>query len=382
MVINASANNLPFADNCFDAVVTDPPYGFKFMGKRWDYDVPAVELWQEVLRVMTPGAHMLAFGGPRTYHRAVCRIEDAGFEIRDCLMWIFGSGFPKSKNLHDEWEGWGSALKPAFEPIVLARKPLEETVAENVSRWGVGALNIDGCRIPSNGDKLDGGRVSTKTEGWDRPWKHDPEAVAACRERVGKGVEKAEVLGRWPANVIHDGSDEVLALFPDAPGQIAKVDGSEPSTKTKEIYGKFTGDRAPAIPRIEVERSAARFFYCAKASRSEREAGLDALPMRTKAFNGQSAEPSQDMKPVEERFTTRARNHHPNVKPIVLLRYLCRLITPPNGLILDTFCGSGSTGVAAEREGFRCVCVDLVGEYTEIARLRSEHEANRFPLFK
>jgi site-specific DNA-methyltransferase (adenine-specific) len=378
MIINASSDNLPLADSSIDAVVTDPPYGFKFMGKRWDYDVPTVELWQEVYRVTKPGAHMLAFGGPRTYHRAVCRIEDAGFEIRDCLMWLFGSGFPKSHNLDDEWEGWSTALKPAFEPIVLARKPLEGTVAENVSKWGVGVLNIDGCRIPANGDKLDGGRVSTTTEGWDRPWKHDAEAVTACRERGAEAVAKAEAMGRWPANIIHDGGDEVLEHFPDAPGQLRRSDDGQRTQGT--CYGRISLNGKGYEPRGD-SGSAARFFYCAKASKSERDAGLERLPVRTKVFNGQSGESSQDMKPVEKRFTTRARNHHPNVKPIALLRYLCRLITPPNGLILDTFCGSGSTGVAAEREGFRFVGIDLVGEYTEIARLRNEHEANRLPLF-
>jgi len=378
MIINASANNLPFADTCFDAVVTDPPYGLAFMGKRWDYDLPSVELWQEVYRVMKPGAHLLAFGGSRTYHRAVCRIEDAGFEIRDCVMWLYGSGFPKSHNLQDEWEGWGTALKPAFEPIVVARKPLEGIVAENMAKWGCGALNIDRCRIhgaDAQGgsytiQRLKPGATMNRTGGNWRP------------EESGREYHGEMKPGRWPANIIHDGSDEVLAYFPDAPGQIAKVDGSEPSTKTKEIYGKFNGSRQPAIPRVEMERSAARFFYCAKASKGEREAGLEALPERVKAFNGQSGESSQDMKPVEERFTTKARNYHPTVKPIALMRYLCRLITPPNGLILDPFCGSGTTGVAADREGFRSVLIELSGDYSQIAHLRNEYELNKFPLFR
>lgn len=370
MIINASADNLPFADNCFDAVVTDPPYGLAFMGKRWDYDLPSVELWREVYRVMKPGAHVLAFGGSRTYHRAVCRIEDAGFEIRDCVMWLYGSGFPKSHNLQDEWEGWGTALKPAFEPIVLARKPIEGTVAENVSKWGCGALNIDGCRIECEPIKTSRNVALGSASG----------GIYGAANTPAKFENHPS--GRWPANIILDGSDEVLAFFPDAPGQIAKVDGSEPSAKTVEIYGKFNGSRSPAIPRVEMERSAARFFYCAKASKSEREAGLDDLPERTKVFNGQNGESSQDMKPVEERFTTKARNFHPTVKPIALMRYLCRLVTPPNGLILDPFFGSGPTGIAAQREGFRCVGVELSGEYSQIARLRNEHEANKFPLFR
>jgi DNA modification methylase len=369
-VINASADNLPFADNCFDAVVTDPPYGLSFMGKRWDYDLPTVELWQEVYRVMKPGAHLLAFGGSRTYHRAVCRIEDAGFEIRDCVMWLYGSGFPKSKNLRQKWEGWGTALKPAFEPIVLARKPLEGTVAQNVAKWGCGALNIDQCRVESETRPL---VVSNRRQG------NNTYGDGLCGS-VNAGETD---LGRWPANIIHDGSDEVLAFFPDAPGQIAKVDGSEPSTKTKEIYGKFNGERTPAIPRVEIDRSAARFFYTAKASKSEREAGLDGAESRM--ADPYAAHRGRRMPQGSDRFDGKpakiGRNYHPTVKPIALLRYLCRLITPPNGLILDPFYGSGSTGPAADREGFRCVGVEMIGEYCQIAKLRSDHEANRFPLF-
>lgn len=374
MIINASAKNLPFGDNSFDAVVTDPPYGFKFMGKKWDYDVPAIELWEEVYRVMKPGAHMLAFGGSRTYHRAVCRIEDAGFEIRDCLMWIYGSGYPKSHNLHGEWEGWGTALKPAFEPVVLARKPLEGTVAENVAKWGCGALNIQACRIQGEStQRWTLKQMSSKgASGGAFANQHHTYAERETPHLTGSDA------GRWPANIILD--EEAGALLDEQSGELSSgtLVGHYNGGGGEGIYSKF----GIAAKNFHANRGgASRFFYCAKASKAEREAGLDSLPERVKVFNGHNDESSQDMKPVEERFTTRARNHHPNVKPIALLRYLCRLITPPNGLILDTFCGSGSTGLAAEREGFRAICVDLVGEYTQIAHLRNEHEANRFPLF-
>ncbi len=368
MIINATSDNLPLTDACIDAVVTDPPYGLAFMGKSWDYDLPTVDLWREVYRVMKPGAHLLAFGGARTYHRAVCRIEDAGFEIRDCVMWLYGSGFPKSHNLQDEWEGWGTALKPAFEPIVLARKPLEGTVAQNAAKWGCGALNIDGCRVG--------------TENTIRPDNSQPFSKGGIRDDNGRPAlnrsSSGSECGRWPANIIHDGSDEVLAYFPEAPGQQRRSDDGQRTQGT--CYGRISSNGKGYEPRGDTG-SSARFFYTAKASKTEREAGLETLPERVKIFNGHNSESSQDMKPVEERFTTRARNHHPTVKPIALMRYLCRLVTPPNGLILDPFFGSGSTGVAAEREGLRCVGIELSGEYSQIARLRNEHEASKFPLF-
>ena len=406
-------------DNSIDAVVTDPPYGFAFMGKKWDYELPSVETWAEVLRVLKPGGHLLAFGGPRTYHRAVCRIEDAGFEIRDCLMWIFGSGFPKSLDVSkaidkaagaeretigsktagasslerkrrvelgyrsietncnpasipitapateaaQQWEGWGTALKPAFEPIVLARKPLDGTVAANVQAWGVGALNIDGCRVESG------------NEG-----KHRTDEPSQFRRYDGNGGTNFAALpgprggdpsGRWPANVLHDGSEEVVGMFPEAPGQQRAVGPNHGAKPTINAYGNF-GPRDHFAPRDD-SGSAARFFYCAKATAEERNEWLDHLPERVKVYNGQAAESSEDMKPVEKRFTTKARNTHPTVKPLALMRYLCRLICPPNGLILDPFFGSGSTGVAAIQEGFRIIGIEREQEYCEIAKGRVSH---------
>lgn len=332
--------------DAYESVVCDPPYGLSFMGKGWDRGVPGVEFWQEALRVAKPGAHLLAFGGTRTFHRLACAIEDAGWELRDCIMWVYGSGFPKSHDVSKaidkaagaerekvlvptqpgnkvycgdsrtysssahagfrdisapatdaakQWEGWGTALKPAWEPIIVARKPLAGTVAQNVLEHGTGAMNIDGCRVG------------------------DTEQTSAAPP------------GRWPANVIHDGSDEVLALFPDCDGTVAM---------TQHASGGFS-----IFPKTEMSRggtgvkdsgSAARFFYCSKASKKDR--GAD--------------------------------NNHPTVKPAALMRYLVKLVTPPGGTVLDPFMGSGSTGKAAVLEGFSFVGVDLNPDYVEIAKAR------------
>lgn len=273
--------NLP--DNSVDSVVTDPPYGLSFMGKKWDYDVPSEEIWAECLRVLKPGGHLLAFAGTRTQHRMAVRIEDAGFEIRDMIAWVYGSGFPKSHNLKDQWQGWGTALKPALEPITVARKPLIGTVAENVLAHGTGALNIDGCRVGTDTIK-----TCAKPKG---------SSFSSVGNAQGfNGCEESHHTGRWPANLIHDGSEEVLAL---------------------------AGEQA-------------RFFYCPKASKKDRDDG----------------------------------NTHPTVKPTDLMRYLCRLVTPPNGTVLDPFMGSGSTGKAAMLEGFNFIGIEREAEYIEIAKAR------------
>lgn len=321
-----------------DAIVTDPPYGLSFMGKDWDKGVPGEAFWREALRIAKPGCHILAAGGSRTYHRLAVAIEDAGWEIRDCVMWIYGSGFPKSHNLKDDWQGWGTALKPAFEPFILARKPLDGTVAANVQRHGCGGLNVDGCRVRWSSEK-DAAAAAAAAVGFAK-------SLAAGRvkqsnsigkeSRCGKNTYFPEHLtGRWPANVIHDGSDETTHLF----------------------------------------GSAARFFYCAKASRSEREAGLDGMIVkpvhRYRAGIGEGIDPNAP---------ARNRNHHPTVKPVELMAYLCRLITPPDGMILDPFCGSGSTGVAAMREGFNFTGIELNPEYVEIAKRRISHEREKAAL--
>lgn len=381
------------ADNSVDAIVTDPPYGLSFMGKRWDYDVPSVELWAECLRVLKPGGHLLAFAGTRTQHRMAVRIEDAGFEIRDMIAWVYGSGFPKSLDIGKaidkaagverkvigiaadfardnanrktdgshakptqqvakndrwsqsittpatdaakQWDGWGSALKPALEPITLARKPLDErTIAANVLTWSTGGVNVNGCRI-----------------------------------------DRGAKTGGFPANFIHDGSDEVVRLFPvTTSGDIKAIPYT--NTSGKNVFGKQTGIKRAMKGDTG---SAARFFYCAKAPRSEREAGLEGVEARQKVFNGQSGE-SAGMAPgsVEDKFTTRpSRNHHPTVKPITLMRYLCRLVTPPGGIVLDPFAGSGTTGCAAILEGFEFIGLERDEEYAKIAEQRIVYWASQ-----
>jgi DNA modification methylase len=350
-------------DNSVDAVVTDPPYGLSFMGKKWDYDVPSEDIWRECLRVLKPGGHLLAFAGTRTQHRMAVRIEDAGFEIRDMIAWLYGTGFPKSLDVSKaidkaagaerevlgpnpnsrpnmarveatvlsprvdapltapateaarQWTGWGTALKPAMEPITVARKPLIGTVAANVLEYGTGAINVEGCKVgsekrynPPAGNKAGGNSLNMS-------------AVGMPQNASGHAV-----AGRWPANVIHDGSDEPVALLGDA----------------------------------------ARFFYCAKASKKDRDEGLEHLNLigrgRT-CYDSQYHEGGGKLPP-------RTGNHHPTVKPTDLMRYLVRLVTPPGGTILDPFMGSGSTGKAAKLEGFGFIGIEREAEYIEIAKAR------------
>lgn len=343
-------------ENSIDSIVCDPPYALNFMGKGWDTGDVAFSkrFWKKALRVLKPGGHIIAFGGSRTYHRMACAIEDAGFEIRDSLMWLYSTGFPKSvciskaidkaygverkvvgKRKHptlkdtskltekanaahggnswarewvitapatpdaEVWEGWGTALKPAFEPIVLARKPLsEKTIAENVLKWRTGALNIDGCRIEGKKDVPASPRRTAQRR-----------VFGDLAKDPGTGSGWNPTVGRHPANIMHDGSTELVGLFP--------------ATKSALTGG------APA--------SAARFFYCPKASKKDR---------------------TEDGE---------VQNIHPTVKPTALMRYLCRLVTPTNGRVLDLFMGSGSTGKGALLEGFTFIGIDLEKEYTKIA---------------
>jgi site-specific DNA-methyltransferase (adenine-specific) len=335
-----------------DAVVTDPPYHLQsiskrfansprsekteryaagpygrhaagFMGKKWDGGDIAMDsaTWVAVLRLLKPGGHMLTFGGTRTHHRVWTAIENAGFEIRDTVYWVYGSGFPKS---HDAGNGWGTALKPAIEPIVLARRPLIGTVAENTARYGTGAINVDGCRVAPTG-----------------------------------GAQ-----GRWPANLVHDGGEEVLAAFPNAVGQQGYVGPEHGDRLSKGIYGDF-GPRPPSPPRGD-GGSAARFFYCAKASRTDRDEGVEG-PEKPPLWSSGTQSPGTFQSAGTKKS---AKNNHPTVKPTELMRWLCRLVTPSGGLILDPFMGSGSTGKAALREGFRFLGIEKEAPYAEIARQR------------
>jgi site-specific DNA-methyltransferase (adenine-specific) len=349
-----------------DSIVTDPPYELGFMGKAWDKSGIANDaaLWRECLRVAKPGAYLLAFGGTRTFHRLACAIEDAGWEVRDTLMWVYGSGFPKSHN--GPWGG--TALKPAWEPIIMARKPLIGTVEANWREHGTGALNIDGCRVSYEADcrLLKGGSYGGNRTG----------SAGASVFGTGEGHVSYEgnlPTGRWPANLIHDGSEEVLSCFPDAPGQQGDLTGNEPSSPFKNAYGVM--GRAPAAQARGDAGSAARFFYCAKASREDRNIGCDGLPEKPLNWSSGEQSPGTFQSPRTNRS---ASNHHPTVKPTELMRWLVRLVTPKGGTVLDPFAGSGSTGRAADIEGCNAILIELNPEYVAIARKRIHGDA---PLF-
>jgi site-specific DNA-methyltransferase (adenine-specific) len=388
-------------DNSVDSIVTDPPYGLSFMGKKWDYDVPSVDIWQECLRVLKPGGHLLSFAGSRTYHRMAVRIEDAGFEIRDQIMWIYGSGFPKSmdiskqidksagkleerkvigqredilkkqaKDLREgkrkiketfngessgngfvsvsaditepvtdgakQWQGWGTSLKPAHEPIVMARKPIVGTVANNVLEWGTGGINIDGCRIgvePTDD-------IFAKNPHTTGGFGHGETTIYGD----SNGADNYDPSkGRFPANVI---LDKEAGKVLDEQSGTSKSSGGRTGNKngigSAGIYGKYDGQVSNEDPGFGDVGGASRFFYCPKTSKSDRNAG-----------------------------TT---NTHPTVKPTDLMGYLIRLVTPKGGVVLDPFMGSGSTGKGAVREGMDFVGVERESEYFEIAEVRIKNE--------
>ncbi len=429
-------------DCSVDAVVTDPPYGLSFMGKKWDYDVPSVEVWAECLRVLKHGGHLLAFAGTRTQHRMAVRIEDAGFEIRDMIAWVYGSGFPKSLDVSKaidknngevgrllrftewmrttgltskqideatetnmgshyltaksqpaiptrrlwaklrplcrqvpewidelverieaerevvgesrkgaqsqstgrygawgdgitptaaatdaakQWQGWGTALKPALEPITVARKPLIGTVAENVLQHSTGAINVDGARVGAGTGQSISYKVSDMRGG---NFGQDKELYANRNKLQYTRIDQ----GRWPANFIHDGSEEAIDLLKDS----------------------------------------ARFFYCAKASKADRDAGCEGIDARFAPTMGNGIG-GKEHDPVT---ATPKHNHHLTVKPTDLMRYLCRLVTPSGGVVLDPFMGSGSTGKAAALEGFSFIGIEREAEYVAIAQARINHVTN------
>ena len=380
-----------------DAVVCDPPYELTsrrpggrseatrgavmggFMGMKWDGSGVAFDpaAWAHCMDIMKPGAHLVAFGGTRTHHRVMCAIEDAGLEICDVLMWVYGSGFPKSKNHRDEFPGLGTALKPAWEPIILARKPLVGTVAENMRAHGVGMLDIDGCRIETD-DPLTGSYgPPLKCGGQNHRPFHDRAGEASAARRytdqggtnfaATPGPRGGDPKGRWPANVVHDGSDEVVALFPSQAGAAAPV-YRRGSDKFRATYGAFKGDIDEQGSTFRGDAgSAARFFYCAKASREDRNEGCEHL--QAKPLNGSSGEQSPGT--FQSDGTNRSSpNHHPTVKPTDLMRWLVRMVTPLGGVVLDPFAGSGSTGKAAVLEGRDVILVEREDEYMPILRAR------------
>lgn len=371
-----------FPGNHFDACVTDPPYELGFMGKAWDKSGIAynVDVWREVLRILKPGAHLLSFGGTRTYHRMACAIEDAGFEIRDQIQWIYGSGFPKSLDISkaidkaagvertevigtkdcgyqvaisrirkeqgyrpnltnatrevditvpatpeaQQWDGWGTALKPANEPVVLARKPIEGTVAANVLKWGTGGLHIDGGRIPLNGEQ--------PPTGSGKPVKGNADIMSRALGNNGN-ITPAE--GRFPANIILD--EVAAALLNEQSGESVSRSGGRSGKNANPMSWEEDNQNRPRIGHNDTG-GASRFFYCAKASQAERK-----------------------------------ESKHPTVKPLDLMKYLCRLVTPPGGLILDPFAGSGTTIQAAVEEGFRAVGIELRAEHCEDIRRRMDN---------
>jgi DNA modification methylase len=388
------------ADNSVDAVVTDPPYGIRFMGKAWDgadiearvadrqaasshspcagpngghksvaaeagkYDTSltanqAFQEWtqewaKEALRVLKPGGYLLSFSSTRTYHRMASGVEDAGFEVRDQIGWMFGSGFPKSHN--GEWGG--TALKPAWEPIVMARKPLIGTVEANWRAHGTGALNIDGCRVAhvtvGDGNLALNPHLRAHINGGN--------GGHIIANEPDRRVVTPNQSGRWPANLIHDGSDEVVALFPANAGAQSPVKGTERSAACE---GNITGERSRVPGQFHADNgSAARFFYCAKASRSDRNSGMPDPGPQFK--QGSTLRDAENLNAANGR----KGNHHPTVKPTDLMAYLCRLVTPPGGTVLDPFMGSGSTGKAAMREGFRFIGIEREAEYLQIAQAR------------
>jgi len=404
-----------------DSIVTDPPYELGFMGKSLDSTGIAFqkETWELALHLLKPGGHLLAFGGSRTYHRMAVAIEDAGFEIRDQIMWLYGSGFPKSRNIGkdmekrkvggiknlkkigekrgikletgtqgysyskeyvpgismggkqisgdipvyeitNEYAGWGTALKPAHEPIVMARKPLEGTVADNVLKHGTGGINIDECRVALEGEAPPSGSAK-------RVYKSNQ----YTEDKTYGANKTTPANGRFPANVLHDGSEEVMQGFPHTKS------GKDINPTAETVSGFFGQDMGYYSQDANYgdEGSAARFFYCAKVSRAERNRGCSAfeerihdtedctnLPsMRTNSVNTSSGK-LRKVKPT--------KNNHPTVKPIDLMKYLCRLVTPKGGTVLDPFMGSGSTGMAAKDEGFAFIGIEKELDYYEIAEQR------------
>lgn len=409
-------------ENSIDSIVTDPPAGIAFMNKEWDKNKGGRDQWiewmasiaTECYRVIKPGGHALVWALPRTSHWTATAWENGGFEVRDKIDHIFGSGFPKSMNIQQvinkaargfpqggsdptspnhgkfksgcsientagrgfgagagsfmkefsdgrkddkgDWNGWGTALKPAHEDWILLRKPLEGTVAQNILKWGVGGINIDGCRVEIQDTD-------------DSIYAKNPHTNGTIGENGIYGSGKKTLYeiptGWFPANLIHDGSDEVLVLFPN-------TKSGAPIGVRKANHHWNTEEQGTELTGFGDSGSAARFFYCAKPSKSERNIGCENLPIKTAGECTDRVEGSAGLNSPRAGAgrTSGSQNDHPTVKSINLMRYLCKLITPQNGIILDPFCGSGSTGVAAYLEGFQCIMIDKESHFCEIAEAR------------
>jgi site-specific DNA-methyltransferase (adenine-specific) len=400
------------ADNSIDSIVTDPPYELGFMGKKWDSSGIAysVELWQQCLRVLKPGGHLLSFGGTRTYHRVAVAIEDSGFELRDSIAWLYGSGFPKSLDVSkaidkaagaerkildtyqrsgrsggilgketeitreitapatpeaQQWQGWGTALKPAFEPVIVARKPIEGTVANNVLKWGTGGLNIDGSRIGSQGGTQ----------------KANPQPESKTQNAYGNGLNGGGVepinAGRWPANIILDPYtaellDEQSGLQKD--GVAVRRNTNPDAFMPMSVYGKYKN--ATADSGFGGSGGASRFFYVAKASKRDRNQGLEELDAQRHSDRELADGVGGDN--PRNRTNQAKQNFHPTVKPTSLMEYLIKLVTPPQGTVLDPFTGSGSTGKAAILQGFDFIGIEMTEEYLPIIEGRLKHAELEF----
>jgi len=409
LIINADSltalREMP--ENSVDSVVTDPPYGLSFMGKKWDYDVPSVELWKEVFRVLKPGAFLLSFAGTRTYHRMAVNIEDAGFEIRDMISWLYGSGFPKSLNIgkqidkingnereeyiekrngggikkkqsyeggfevnsgerlaskgNSAWEGWGTALKPACEPIVVARKPLsEKNIASNVLKWGTGGINIDGCRIEHNEPLKEANRSGRK----NASVMNDD----SCGfDNTKNTLASASPNGRFPANIILD--EEAGKILDEQTGNLGKSSGGKGVKSMGALgdskYGKYNKKLGENAGGLGDSGGASRFFYCAKAGKKERNIGCEEL--EGKPIDIQQPHNSKDL---EERYKMTSKNNHPTVKPIKLMQYLVRLVTPKGAICLDPFLGSGTTACACIKEGMNYIGIEREADYIKIINAR------------
>jgi site-specific DNA-methyltransferase (adenine-specific) len=387
-------------ENSVDSIVTDPPYGLSFMNKKWDYDVPSTEIWEECLRVLKPGGHLLSFGGSRTYHRMAVRIEDAGFEIRDQIMWIYGSGFPKSYNIgkaidkiqgnerevvgekvRGEFEGYGTALKPAHEPLVLARKPFKGGVADNVLEWGTGGLNIDESRV---GEGTGETKTITQKGAKFKTWSDDALETRWHEQGFNKSEGNSyEVkdLGRFPANVIFDeAAGEILdsqSGYSKSNTKQGNIENKGSGVFLKEDGTQATGHKHKVYPNtIQDEGGASRFFYCAKASKKDRNEGLDNFEDKASQMNsggiGRKISVEKRLETNDENAPT-MKNIHPTVKPTKLMEYLIKLITPKGGIVLDPFMGSGSTGKAAIKNDFNFIGIEREKEYFDIAKARIEY---------
>jgi len=392
-------------ENSVDAIVTDPPYGLEFMGKNWDYGVPGKKFFIEMIRVLKPGGFLLAFGGTRTYHRLACGIEDAGFEIRDCIQWLYGSGFPKSLNIgkqidkiegnerevvgtkrcgiaespfgscaeelkhipetkgNSDWEGWGTALKPANEPIVVARKPLsEKNVALNVLKWGTAGINIDECRINYQSEKDMEGAI------WGSHGTSNAEHNWGMKDK-GKN-HLSSTTGRFPANIILD--EEAGKMLDEQTGSLGNSFRPNNIGKDYKSDGMFGGGKYNQISSHNDKGGASRFFYCAKASKSERNEGLEDFEEKeaTQRMNASEFRYEEGREPTPRAKQSVNKNNHPTVKPIKLMEYLIKLVSKEGATVLDPFLGSGTTAIACLKQNRKYIGIEKEKEYIKIAEAR------------